>query len=221
MNAPITWLVQSNLLDISQLTDVVNAIRASGGDIIEAVVVPFQQELGNPEAYQKLKHCSGAVIPYGSTKLTKIVSDMGLRGDFFDNEAFKVSNCLAHNKKNMLNADAKICKVSDLENTLLYKSDDDLIFVRPNEDLKKFNGTVTTVREAKMWLNSKESGSIDHTDFNANTVVAVSSPKNIAQEQRWFIVGGKVIDGSIYRLHRLSCLARDYDLDASILDQAP
>lgn len=191
----ITWLVQSNLIDYRQVSQLCDAVKAAGANLAEAIVIPFQDDIDNPSV---LDNIDGIVIPYGSTKLTKITMNRGWKGSFFDPEMFRVDAWNKVQPDRLLNCDQNLMTVAEAK-TLLDKYDpDELLFVRPRDDLKAFNGTVTAAKEIQNWMQSTESGNFSFSD---DTVICVSSPKKILQETRWFIVGGKIIDGSQYRLH--------------------
>jgi hypothetical protein len=68
-------------------------------------------------------------------------------------------------------------------------------------DLKHFSGQVMNRLEAADWLADAmslptESGSYA---IDPEMLVCLSSPKKIQAEFRWFVVGGKVVSGSMYR----------------------
>lgn len=192
----ITWLVQSNLIDYRQVSQICDAVRAAGANLVEAVVIPFQDDIDNPSVLENL---DGIVIPYGSTKLTKITMNRGWKGSFFDPALFRVDAWNKVQPDRLLNNDQTLMTVAEAKTILDKYEPDELLFVRPRDDLKAFNGTVTAAREIQNWMQSTESGNFSFTD---DTVICVSSPKKILQETRWFIVGGKIIDGSQYMLHR-------------------
>jgi hypothetical protein len=189
----ISWLVQSNLLDYRQISMVCDAVRASGATVLEAQVIPFQDEIGNPEV---LEGVEGIVIPYGSTKLTKIAMAKGWKGSFFDPLLFRTDAWDAVHSDRLLNEDQMIMTVAEVPSKIGHWHPDGKVFIRPRDDLKAFNGTVTTVKEVMNWMRSTDSGNFS---FDENTVVMISSVKELKEECRWFIVGGKVINGSRYR----------------------
>jgi hypothetical protein len=85
--------------------------------------------------------------------------------------------------------------------------------------LKQFPGYVTTKVEALTFFtaalladNSKV------TDLTEQTRIVVAKPKEILAKWRWFIVGGKVISGSMYRFK--GAIHQEEELDACVIAEA-
>lgn len=188
----VTWAIQTNLIAENQVRAVWEAAKASGANVQEVIVVPFSDEFGND-----IPDIGQMVIPYGSTKLNKMAQARGWKGNWFDKTTFRVDTW--NSKRNdMLNSDAIHMKVKDTFEYLRYIDADQLWFIRPLNDLKEFNGTVTSTSEIRNWMKSVYSGNFSFTE---DTEIIVAKPKPIEREARFFIVGGEVIDGSWYRVH--------------------
>jgi hypothetical protein len=205
-----TWVIQNNFIDQTQADIVAKSVLADGGKVAGAKVIPFCDTIKfwDNEAPQ-----GPLVVPYGATKLTKMARKYDWKGVFFnDNFDTAVWNA---NRSDMLNQDGKIMKVSETAEFLKGYPDDLPMFIRPCLDLKAFNGTLTRVSEIKNWMKSTESGNFS---FNADTLVSIAEAKHIQAEWRWFVVDGKVIDGSIYRLRgqRLTI----HERDQKVIDEA-
>lgn len=188
----ISWLIQTNLLAEDQVTAFWQAANDAGCDTYEAIVIPFSDSFGNhiPSLENQF------VIPYGSTKLTKLGMMNKWKGVFFnDNFCTTVWN---NNRDDMLNEDCLVATVADVINHFKNINDDEIFFIRPINDLKEFNGTVTTVKEIRNWMRSVYSGSFS---FGEDTIVSIANPVNIHFEWRYFIVGGKIVNGSIYKIN--------------------
>lgn len=192
MEKTIYWAIQTNLIAENQVREVWDAVLATGAKTQEVIVVPFSEEFGN-----EIPDIGEYVIPYGSTKLNKMAQARGWKGNWFDKTTFRVDTWNA-NRDDMLNSDAIHMKVKDTINYLKDVDDDQLWFIRPLNDLKEFNGTVTATCEIKKWMSSVYSGNFSFTE---DTEIIIAKPKPIEREARFFIVGGKVIDGSWYRIH--------------------
>lgn len=191
-NNTITWAIQTNLLNEHQQLTVWNAAKDAGCNVQEIVVIPFSEEFGN-----EIPDIGTAVIPYGSTSMIKLAQNRNWIGNFFDPDTFRVE-VWNQKRDDMLNADCIITTVGGVHESLKDIDDNERRFIRPVKDLKEFSGTVTTVGEIKNWMNSVFSGNFS---FSEDTEIAVAPVQNIVVEARYFIVGGKVIDGSIYRVH--------------------
>lgn len=193
----VTWVIQTNLLNDLSVQGVWLAAEECGANVKEAIIVPFQETLANEEELQAMNvEDDHIVIPYGSCKLTRISQQRGWRGNCFNPETFK-TNVWNDNRKDMLNHDAVQMRVCDAAEFFKGKDLADKWFIRPVEDLKAFNGTVTEAEEIINWMKSKESGNFS---FSQNTQIIISPVKKLYSESRFFIVGGKVVDGSYYRM---------------------
>lgn len=203
------WVLQTNLIDIHQVTDVVNALKSISAHYTDVSVIPFSDEFVTP---LELTHTN--IIPYGSTKLCKIAERRGWLGLFFDRSTFRVD---AWNKQrtDMLNGDAETMTVKEAMGVFETRDPDSVWFIRPIEDLKQFNGTVTTAKEIAHWMSSVESGNFS---FDESTVVSVASPKQLLAEWRYFVVNRKVVSGSLYRMRGLKLTRRETDRE--VLEEA-
>lgn len=192
----VKWLVQQNLLDECQMTTVREAIKLSGAEVHGITVIPFSDDLETPSA---LTSDVSKVIPYGSTKLTKLAKNKSWTGVFFDDETFRVDTWNKH-RDDMLNKPLMIMKAKTVEPYFtkswgLYS--DKQFFVRPMEDLKAFSGGVMTVEQLANFMG----GTTGNFSVPDDCEVVISQVQDIIAEWRFFIVGGKVIDGSQYRSH--------------------
>jgi hypothetical protein len=204
----VTWVIQTNFLDRDQVDAIAWAARNDGAQVVEAKVIPFSDEIQLSEPVNLTD-----VIPYGSTKLSKLAYAGNWSGLFFNDNFNTVT--WNKNRSDMLNQKAYVMAVKDLANFLKVDHEDSVFFIRPIEDLKAFNGTVTDVKEIRNWMNSTESGNFS---FSEDTLVSIAPPQHISGEWRWFIVDGKIIDGSMYKIkgQRLT----KHEKDAAIIAEA-
>lgn len=200
----VTWAIQHNLLNVDQITAITDAVKASGASCTHVGVIPFTEEISGADEIQ-----GDLVIPYGSTGMTKRAASLGWKGLFFNPLTFRVDQWNA-NRDDMLNSDAVTTTVEGAKVLLKDAAPDDVYFIRPMEDLKAFNGTVTTVENIVNWMNSVESGSFN---FEPHTQIVIAHEKNILAEWRWFVVGGKVIDGSTYKIRNQRLTKHEQDAD--------
>lgn len=192
----VTWVIQTNLLNDLSVQGVWLAAEEAGANVQEAIIVPFQEELANEEELQAMHvEDDHVVIPYGSCKLTRISQQRGWRGNCYDPDTFTATAWTA-NRDDMLNSDAVHMRVRDAAEFFKDKILADKWFIRPEEDLKAFNGTVTEAEEIINWMQSTASGNFS---FSEDTPIIIAPVKKLYSEARFFIVGGKVVDGSYYR----------------------
>jgi hypothetical protein len=116
------------------------------------------------------------------------------------------------NRTDMLNGE-DIVTIEEFVNDLPTASRD--IFIRPSEDLKQFSGQVIDIHECVDWLNDAMSSPPESGSYylNPKTKIVVATPKPIQAEWRWFIVGGKIVSGAMYRAHGQLIKKRELDVD--------
>lgn len=174
-------------------------------------VIPFSREItGIDDVSDK------NFIPYGSTLLTTLGLEHQWKGLHFDLSQFNYASALA-NRDDMLNDN--VLRLDDAIQFLQTLNPTDTVFVRPSEDLKQFSGQVVDTGECCTWFKSMMECETSGTyKLKPDMLVVVSAPKNIVCEWRYFVVGGKIVSGSIYRIHnQLRSIRED---DAAVLKEA-
>lgn len=132
------------------------------------------------------------IFCFGSVKMSRLGKKYGWKpGSLLnDNHDYRVYS--KYYKENLLNYDSKIQRFGDDIN-------DDYFFARPCEDNKTFTGKVFSKQK---WIDFKtefyKRG--EETSLNEDTEIQVSSIKNVTKEYRFWVVGGKVVTGSLYRM---------------------
>jgi hypothetical protein len=207
-----TWLIQSNLLDQVDMGQLYEALKFHEIPYYGCKIIPFHDDIECFWTDGEPTH--NYIIPYGSSKLSRLAKEMGWKGMFFDLSQFRCDVWNA-NRDDMLNFDAEFMTVAELEQRFAGVPDDEVFHIRPMEDLKAFNGTITTAKEIRRWQHSDDSGSFS---FKKTTQCVISSPKKILAEWRWFIVNGKVISGSSYKMNGQRLVQRATEQD--IVDEA-
>ena len=133
---------------------------------------------------------------------------------FFDDETFRVDSWIA-NHPHMLNAIPKVITLSQAKSMA---DERESWFIRPVKDLKDFAGHVISAADLKSWVTRLEVGDCE---FDGELLVAISEPKTIQMEWRYFVVDGKIVTGSTYRFrgqpHRKNEAAADVIAEAQAL----
>lgn len=191
-----TWVIQTNQIKTSQVLPLVEALRALGEPFVD-VGVDFETGLMSPVEGKNL-------IPYGSTHLVKIAQREGWRHLYFDEARFNVSAWNAHHPK-MLNPDAEVMTLTETKAIAGKRPE---WFIRPIDDLKAFSGHVLASDALVDWVTRLEVGDCE---ISGSCLVAVSSPKAIQMEWRYFVVGGRIVTGSSYQLLGRSEAHRETD----------
>ena len=185
------FIIQHNSINVEDLHAIHKTLENYPHHYIG--LIPFSREIVSEVELDGLDY-----IPYGSTLLTTLVAtDLKWKGLFFDLDTFNYSASVK-NRDDMLNNDL-IISVKDAVEFLQQKENVGDWFIRPSHDLKQFSGQVIDSVECTEWLKDAmlcdSSGSYR---LDADTPVVLAKPVNIQAEFRWFIVGGKVISGSLY-----------------------
>lgn len=188
------FVIQYNMLRNDSLLAIKEAVAELPHQFVG--VIPFSHEITSIDPIVGLRH-----IPYGSTTFVEIAHGIGWKGLSFDPETFNYK-AWNTNRDDMLNCNNTVLTAWDMIGHLKNREDGDRIFMRPVLDLKQFSGHVSTVKEAIDFLTGALlAKSTVSTRLTPHSLVMVNQPHELVAEWRWFIVGGRVIDGSRYRKH--------------------
>lgn len=200
-----TWLLQGNLVNQDQMERVRQAVEACGDRWSTVIVTPFTGETeffdGEPP---------DDVIPYGSTALMKQAIARKWSGLYF-NDGFTVRQWVS-NRTDMVNQAPSFMTILEASEASLTAGLS--YFVRPNEDLKAFSGAVLQGDELKLWMGRL----VAEPSFDNDTTVCISLAREILAEWRWFVVGGEVVDGSMYR--HAGVRSSSHETDAAVVREA-
>jgi hypothetical protein len=195
------WVLQSNLVKDAQVRSFEVAFQTMNLSFIKVAIKPFSDGFIDEP---RLPHTE--VIPYGSTTLMRIALQRGWSGLFY-NDAFQVPIWSIH-RRDMLNGDADV--MTAREAGIRFSRDDQerRWFIRPTEDFKAFSGIAAPARELARLMTSGEGSTFG---FTPDTTVAVSKPKIIRREWRYFVVAHQIVSGSVYRVGGEQCVYREDD----------
>ena len=166
-------------------------------DTLERFQIPYSMHKVIPVAGDlepEPRPVGNKVICMGSYAMRRAARKHGWNPGVFDLEPFDFETQLEHWGDALLNADSIVAPFADIRFT-------GERFVRPADDTKPFTGAVFTSEEFRQWQHrivvlEENLG----TSLTGRTMVQVSSPKAIQQEVRCWIVEGRVITSSIYRI---------------------
>lgn len=195
------WIIQNNLYDERGYDVLIDTVERFKFPHTYVKVVPFSHEL-IPDI-----PAPGLKIVMGSITLGKVAEKRGWSPGAFTNSNFNYRVWRSKLSPHLLNDDARICRFEDVE----WHDDWRDFFIRPCLDDKSFSGTVMNWHDFKAWkysvLDLKES----YTTLDADTEVCYCTPREIYQEFRFFIVDGKVVTGSRYKIGRRVASSADVD----------
>ena len=181
------WIVQENLWREPEYRKFLDIISRSGVNYRTIKVIPFSHELEPKIEYE------GRRIAYGSTTLMRIAQAERWNPGCYFNNKFDFRYWKEAYGQHLLNNDAIVCKFKDV------LVDAPEIFIRPCADLKQFTGRIIKHDEFEEWReNTLKMDSV--SSLTGETKVSYASKKTIYNEHRFFVVGRKVVTGSIYRL---------------------
>jgi len=184
------WVIQKTLVGERTLNELTNAIEKSGARLELIELAPFSLELQyeNTDEFRP--------IIYGSTTFMLLAykHEYLSRGVFFDESTFLMSEYIKHWGQSVLNNDANIIRAGNIKD--LKYNEDQMFFVRPNDDSKAFTGTLIGFQD----LTTMVDGVIDENPFiTQDTELVLCSPKKIGKEWRNIIIQSKVISSCRYR----------------------
>lgn len=177
-------------------------------------LIPFSREITSDEPLTGTDH-----IPYGSTLFTTLASALKWEGLHFDLNTFNYQAACA-NRDDMLNGEY----ILTVEEAVMFMQHDthgahNDWFIRPSKDLKQFSGQVIEAAECAAWLqDAMQCASSGSYQLDKDEIVVVATPKPIQAEWRWFIVNGKIVDGSMYRAR--GQLVKKHETDADVIAEA-
>lgn len=186
-----TWLVQTNVDPESTSPAALRRACATEQFPFYALsVIPGSATL--PE----MPTIGGPVVFHGRTTLILRAFEhpQWRRGIFFDPKLFQHRAYVQAYGERMLNADAKILTWQEL----LHEphASDEFVFLKPNDDLKGFTGSVLRFSEC---VDLYERLRRTTRPIEPTSEVVLGKPLEVDAEWRLFIVNGEVVTGSMYR----------------------
>jgi ATP-grasp domain, R2K clade family 3 len=203
------FLIQHNLMNAEQLKAVADAVKPFPHQFIG--LIPFSRELTSEDPIEGIEY-----IPYGSTLLSTLGLGYKWKGLYFDLDNFNYGKC-AENRSDMLNAELIVTAKDAIK--LMEDSPKRDWFIRPSLDLKHFSGQVIDSEECVAWFKDAMQHDMSGTyKIDEDMMVVLAEPKNIQAEWRWFVVGGKIVDGAMYRSNNQ--LVKLHETDTKVIKEA-
>lgn len=185
------WVIQDNIKRESGYDAFIEALKRQNCPYDLVKVVPFSHDL-IPDVNPK-----NPVIAIGAYTMEQISKKKGWSPGVFTNDNFTYEVWSEKYKGNILNDDAVVVSFGD--SIKLNFSEE--LFIRPCKDGKEFAGMITTWATFLSWahrvLALKEEYYKTITD---KTMIMICPVKKIYSEYRFFVVCGKIITGSQYKI---------------------
>jgi hypothetical protein len=201
------WILQNNLYSEEGWTALTGALDRFEYPYSVHKCVPFAGTL-EPEANPP----PGPVIVMGSYTMARHAKERGWTpGAWLDNLDFEIQR--EYWGDLMLNADAQVLEFG----TVPFQSEP--FFMRPAQDTKSFTGMVFDWAEYTRWRDGiVRTG--PEPDFGLETPIMICKKKEIWSETRTWVVDGKVVTASGYKVGTIKRYTAPEQVDARITDFA-
>ena len=184
------WVIQENIGNEGKFVSLIDNIEKFGQRITLVKVVPFVGEI-IPDI-----DTDDSVICFGTYSMRKLAERKRWTPGVYDIEWFPYQRLIDALGDSVLNHDATFGNFGDILPT------EDEFFIRPTHDGKEFAGKLMSSNQLKEWqhriinLKLQDNG----TMLSEHTEVMCANIKKIYNEFRFFVVGGKAVTGSQYKL---------------------
>ena len=183
------YVIQEGMFKEEGHIALVNILERHGFEYEEILFRPFVEGLD-------LRTTRTDVFVFGSVNLNKKIAKYKLVPGTLDNANHDFNVYASHYKEHMLNHDGKVIKFGDpLPEEYIGKE----FFARPTKDTKVFSGQVFTPEEWNEWQKNMADSNVIQ-NLKAETEILIAPPKNMYQEIRCWVVGGKVVTMSQYKI---------------------
>lgn len=207
------WVIQTNIYAEEGFEALMTTIKRLGLPYTLVKVVPFIGDLEPVEG--ELPPNGAKVIVMGSYSLARVAKQRGwMPGAFLDNLDFEIQR--EHWGERMLNYDASITTFGSVQ------FQRDPFFFRPVHDTKAFTGMVIDWGYYQGWYDSLrrllETNDPVNDPLGVNlltldTPVMVCSKKEIYSETRFWVVQGRVVTQSGYKVGTIKRYSRPEDVE--------
>lgn len=205
---PVHWILQNNIYAEEGFEQLISFLDRTKSLYSIHKVIPFVGTL------DPMPVVEGPVIVLGSYTLARVAREHGWEpGAFLENLDFEVQH--QHWGEHMLNHDAKIVRFGEVPEQL------QPFFIRPVHDTKSFTGQVMDWIEFSEWRTRVASLlPEDHPTVDASTTVMVCRKKEIWSETRFWVVDGRIVTYSGYKLGTLKRYTTPEQVDADVVQFA-
>ena len=209
------WVVQENLYNEQGQRDLLRTLNRLSIPHIEVKFLPFlrklvdnQLDINTIEDVENLPEPNfptgdGLVMVCGAIALARVATERGWVPGSFINENFHTSMWQKHLGDHLLNAGSRIITLKEFGRMLRHTPPETHLtakFIRPCNDDKAFTGLVVEAGQLKFWCNQLLAEALNTGRFTSDLELAISEPQELHGEFRFFVVDGRVVTGSRYRL---------------------
>lgn len=213
------WVVQGNLKTDEGLNALMAVLRDEGYQHALVKTIPFSNiivgvdvdinQFDESDVPRLQIENDKQMVTMGSYSLALTAKEKGWVPGSFINENFEFSKWVAGwGKDNLLNGEAIEDSIKNIIPQIV--AGRQRVFARPSEDTKSFSGQLFEADNLIYWLG-KVAASEDRFGLNGDTSIIVSPEKNIKAEYRLFVVDGKIVSGSLYKVGQLVTASETID----------
>lgn len=161
--------------------------------VVDLEDIPENNDFNLDELPEIEPNTTEKIFAFGGVKMARLCAQKDwLPGSLLNaNHDFEIYSKFY--KENLLNYDSEITTAGSS-----FGWDTTHKFIRPTKDTKSFTGKVFNQEDWRQFIEDNIGN--ERSILNENTTIQVSSVKTIYQEIRFWVIGGKVITGSRYKL---------------------
>ncbi len=183
------WILQNNLFNESGWETLRQTLQRFSLPFSEHKVIPFVGELLPPP---DLTHQN--VICFGAYSMRHVARQFGWNPGVFDLSDFDFQLQRAHWGAHMLNAQSQVMRFADASFFAEH------LFLRPVNDSKNFAGKVFSRTEFNHWqAQVLQMPECDPGGLTPDTLIQLSTPRQIYAEYRFWLVKGQIVTHSLYK----------------------
>lgn len=184
------WVVEKSMFFANDQTRFIDCLKELRLRRLMVDFIPFSHEI------QPYPRNTQEAAAFGSTNMIREVMKLGWTPGVWINDNFQFEVWRKHLATKLLNFDSVVTEFGRLNIS-------EPSFIRPCHDLKSFPGTVVAPEKFEEWKDSvlRYTVMAEENVLDEMTPVVVSSIKEIASEHRFFVVDGRVVTGSQYRIN--------------------
>lgn len=182
------WVIQENLHKEQGHDDLIAALCRAGVPHSQHKVIPFVGDI-QPDISPV-----GRVMVMGTYSMCRLAERRDWVPGAFDVGKVPYASQVSAWGSHLLNADAVISTFCEASPNI------SPFFIRPTADSKFFAGIVMALADLRDWqVRVAQLGEDDGSGLRSHTEVLWSTPKDLGDEYRLWIVNGEVITASQYR----------------------
>ena len=194
-NSRMHWLLQNNILNEDGHSRLVHTLETLGIPHSVHKIIPFTCDLfPKPEITEK------KVVCFGSYAVLRVALANAWTPGVFALKEFTHEEMAHHWGEHMLNARGRQTAFQNVPQTPEFQKDG--FFLRPATDEKFFAGMTTDTTEFQEWWHQVVTQKTDFgTGLTPKTPVLIAPLQKIHSEYRTWILNGRVVTASSYKLN--------------------